>query len=270
MAPERSVSADLWIRYPVSASAIFKSSGNTPNLFETAYHQHTDDRMVSNSEQNSKNSFSTMNEIFSSTSQYKDTVSKWSWTVPAAQAEQLFSVIWDESKNRFVHSRDLAAKSQQTQVEQAAMGRQAARLTFARIADERSMLGMAGRTAPDHLIPEPLADDAALTSGRAAAGALRTLRPAPTTGPLRFDFLGPDPDDPAAFHFARLDLPARADGGPQRFRLACARRRAWRPAAPRCYGPGPEWGGAWGGGLSAYRNGALSNIPVRGRGLWGS
>ena len=262
--PTRSVSTDVWL-----SNAITSSAGFSP---VDAYPPASADISVSaeNSngldfERKQKVSFSSCSS-FSGIPSYGD-LSKWSWKIPAQQTRDLFSVIWDENQACFVYSTELARDNRKRQIDVVQVERDSASLAFARTADERSMLGMAGKTAPDHLIPEPPARAfGAAEGGPARTGAGRPLRATPTT--LRFEYLGPDPNDPSAFFFSRPDRQDPVGGGPQCFRLACSRALEWRPAAPRFYGPGPEWGGAWGGGLTTYSNALLSNQPVRGKERW--
>jgi hypothetical protein len=188
-----------------------------------------------------------------------ENLSKCTWKVPADQGRDLFSIIWDNQRECFVYSPELAHTNRQKQLDLQENKNRSASVAFARSAEEWSMLGMAGKTAPDYLFTNPLphaGTGASATAGIIRSGVGRSLHAAPPA--LRFEYLGPDPDDPSAFYFTLLDRPGPGGGGPQQFRLACSRIREWRSAAPRFYGPGTEWGGA----LSAYSNARHSNQPV--------
>ncbi len=214
-------------------------------------------------------SFSTLGSV------QNGSLSKWSCKVSAPQAKELFNIIWDNAEQKFTHSADLATENKMRRIEATVDSRNAANLVFAKVADKRSMLGMAGNTAPDNLVDRadslPLVGCALAPLAHAATLVhhdhieVRRLPPAAPPPRLQYDYLGPDPQDPSSFYFAQCGRLDASGDGPQQFRLSCARSRVWRSSAPRSYGPGPEWGGAWGGGLSPYTNAALSNMPVRGR-----
>ncbi|KAJ1489414.1 hypothetical protein T484DRAFT_1885908 [Baffinella frigidus] len=223
------------------------------------------------------------------------TLSSWSNEIRPQDALHLFAVSWDEEERAFTHIGAAAVWQQ----EQAAVLN--ANLAAAKASDQvesrRSVLGMKGGVAqgPNGVdLPMTNAEKARAMGGGASSGPIqsaiterapkeqrlpmgapdeRAFAELMTTEGVRgehrlvlpgasaFAFLQQDEDENGVFYYEQQGAENPAGTGFIKWRLKCSRENEWHSAAPRAYGPGRHWGGAWGGDESSFSNTSAANAP---------
>ena len=221
----------------------------------------------------------------------KGMLSEWSTELPAETVAETMHVFFDEASGTFDCSVAAQHRASMLSTDQHMAKRQKATEIFATIADRRGVLGMAGDVGfgPESgLIPLTSEEKMRTTKpGTAACGPLYTAVTERTAerqqspiqramdeagvlaqpeipqskNTLRMHFLGADEEDPNAFYFQQTGVTNPNNTGWLKWRLSCFVDRVWKSEAGRPYGPGRDWGGAWGGADAPFRNSSSLNQP---------
>jgi hypothetical protein len=231
----------------------------------------------------------------------KGMLSEWSTEFPAETVAETMHVLFDEASGTFDCSVAAQRRASMLSTDQHMAKRQKATEIFATIADRRGVLGMAGDVGfgPESGLIPLTSDEKMRTTkpGTAACGPLYTAVTERTAerqqspiqramdeagvlaqpeipqskNTLRMDFLGADEVDPNAFYFQQTGVTNPNNTGWLKWRLSCFVDRVWKSEAGRPYGPGRDWGGAWGGADAPFRNSSSLNQPGNARivgGYW--